>query len=113
MRQERTVQATLFEVFAQHEIGCELKAMAGWPARSDQPGGGRSAAAGGARDRAAGIAGGKRAALCPAQAAAPALLRRTGLSPRGFGVVPRLCPPAVGVVAKKVGAAPHDRGDPR
>src|SRR5271165_1121686 len=86
--------------------------MAGWPARSDQPGGGRSAAAGGARDRAAGIAGGKRAALCPAQAAAPALLRRTGLSPRGFGVVPRLCPPAVGVVAKKVGAAPHDRGDP-
>jgi transposase, IS5 family len=27
MRQERTVQATIFEVFAQHEIGCELKAM--------------------------------------------------------------------------------------
>jgi transposase, IS5 family len=31
MRQERTVQATLFEVFAQHEIGCELKAMSRWP----------------------------------------------------------------------------------
>jgi transposase, IS5 family len=30
MRQERTVQATLFEVFAQHEIGCELKAMSRW-----------------------------------------------------------------------------------
>jgi transposase, IS5 family len=30
MRQERTVQATLFEVFAQHEIGCELKAMSQW-----------------------------------------------------------------------------------
>ena len=27
MRQERTVQATIFEVFARHEIGCELKAI--------------------------------------------------------------------------------------
>ena len=27
MRQERT---TIFEVFAQHEIGCELKAMSQW-----------------------------------------------------------------------------------
>jgi IS5 family transposase len=27
MLRERTVQATIFEVFAQHEIGCELKAM--------------------------------------------------------------------------------------
>ena len=25
MRQERTVQATIFEVFAGHEIGCELR----------------------------------------------------------------------------------------
>src|SRR5216683_8299712 len=30
MRQERTVQATLFEVFARHEIGCELKAISQW-----------------------------------------------------------------------------------
>jgi transposase, IS5 family len=30
MRQERTVQATIFEVFAQHEIGCELKTMSQW-----------------------------------------------------------------------------------
>ena len=30
MRQERTTQATIFEVFAQHEIGCELKAMSQW-----------------------------------------------------------------------------------
>ena len=30
MRQERTVQATIFEVFAQHEIGCELKAISRW-----------------------------------------------------------------------------------
>src|SRR4029077_15464923 len=27
MRQERTVQATIFEVFARHEIGCALKAV--------------------------------------------------------------------------------------
>ena len=30
MRQERTVQATILEVFAQHEIGCELKAISQW-----------------------------------------------------------------------------------
>src|SRR5207248_8050010 len=30
MRQERTVQATIFEIFAGHEIGCELKAISGW-----------------------------------------------------------------------------------
>ena len=30
MRQERTIQATIFEVFGQHEIGCELKAMSQW-----------------------------------------------------------------------------------
>jgi IS5 family transposase len=30
MRQERTVQATIFEVFAGHEIGCELKAISQW-----------------------------------------------------------------------------------
>src|SRR5438105_3543144 len=30
MRQERTVQATIFEVFARHEIGCELKVISQW-----------------------------------------------------------------------------------
>lgn len=30
MRQERTVQATIFEVFAGHQIGCEMKAISGW-----------------------------------------------------------------------------------
>jgi IS5 family transposase len=33
MRQERTVQATIFEVFAGQEIGCELKAISQWPDR--------------------------------------------------------------------------------
>jgi IS5 family transposase len=30
MRQERTVQATIFEVFAGHQIGCELRAISDW-----------------------------------------------------------------------------------
>jgi transposase, IS5 family len=30
LRQERTIQATIFEVFAEHEIGCELKAISQW-----------------------------------------------------------------------------------
>ena len=30
MRQERTVQASIFDLFAGHEIGCELKTMSQW-----------------------------------------------------------------------------------
>jgi transposase, IS5 family len=30
MRQERTVQASIFDVFATHEIGHELKTMSQW-----------------------------------------------------------------------------------
>jgi transposase, IS5 family len=30
MRQERLIQATIFEVFAEHEIGRELKAISQW-----------------------------------------------------------------------------------
>ena len=30
MRQERTVQATIFDIFATHEIGRELKAVSDW-----------------------------------------------------------------------------------
>src|ERR1700732_4558990 len=30
MRQERALKATIFEVFARHEIGCELKAISPW-----------------------------------------------------------------------------------
>jgi len=30
MRQERTIQATIFEVFAGHQIGCELKTISDW-----------------------------------------------------------------------------------
>jgi hypothetical protein len=83
MRQERTVQATIFEVFAQHEIGCELKAMSQWldgqPALISLVAGDLRRQ--GVRDWSARITGGKRAALCAAQAAAPVKLRRAGLSP--------------------------------
>ena len=30
MRQERTVQASIFDLFAGHEIGRELKAISAW-----------------------------------------------------------------------------------
>ena len=30
MRQERTVQASIFDLFAEHEIGRELRAMSLW-----------------------------------------------------------------------------------
>ena len=30
MRQERTVQASIFDIFARHEIGCELKKASKW-----------------------------------------------------------------------------------
>ena len=30
MRQKRTVQASIFDLFAKHEIGCELKKPSQW-----------------------------------------------------------------------------------
>jgi IS5 family transposase len=71
MRQERTVQATIFEVFAGHQIGCALKAISDWldVQRALLSLVERSAARGAAPDRAVEAAGGNRIALCPAQAA--------------------------------------------
>src|SRR5438445_10252341 len=75
MRQERTVQATIFEVFAGHEIGCELKAISQWLDRQRAL---VSLVAGdlrrhglretGRRDRTPRPAGRGGAALCAAQA---------------------------------------------
>ncbi len=46
MRQERTVQASIIDLFASHEIGCELKAMSDWlDEHRDRLGGARPAAA--------------------------------------------------------------------
>jgi len=77
MRQERTVQATIFEVFARHEIGCALQAISQWldgqrPLVSLVVGDLRRPV--GARDRTAGVAGGDGSALCAAQATAAAEL---------------------------------------
>src|SRR6201993_5319143 len=104
MRQERTVQATIFEVFAQHEIGRELQAMSQW---LDGQRGLISLVAGDLRRQGVRETGRRglpaesvlRCALLKQQRTAE--LRRAGLSPRGFGVVLRFCPPAPGVVAKE------------
>src|SRR6202011_1038916 len=37
MRQERIIQATIFEVFARHEIGCEVKAISQMLGRQRPP----------------------------------------------------------------------------
>jgi IS5 family transposase len=76
MRQEHTVQATIFEVFARHEIGCALQAISQWLDEQRRLVSlvGRSAPPGGARDRTAGVAGGDGSALCAAKATAAAEL---------------------------------------
>jgi transposase, IS5 family len=65
MRQERTVQATIFEIFAGHEIGCALRAISQWldSQRAGEPGGGRFASPRTARNRTPRPAGGDGAAL--------------------------------------------------
>src|SRR5882762_9698439 len=112
MRQERTVQATIFEVFAGHEIGCELKAISQW---LDSQRALVSLVAGDLRRH--GLRETGRRGL-PAEAVLRCALlkqqrqlslRRAGLSPRGFGVVPGLCAIAAGVVAKEISAAPDDQ----
>src|SRR5689334_1216550 len=113
MRQERTVQATIFEVFAQHEIGCELKAISQW---LDGQLPLVSLVAGDLRRR--GVRETGRRGL-PAETvlrlrcsrAATAELRGVGLSPRRFGVVSRLCSPASEVVTEEIDAAPDDQRD--
>ncbi len=84
MRQERIIQANLFEIFATHEIGRELKQISGWldqhrpllrlvsnDLRRD----------GVCETRPAWPARGGRAALRAAETIPPVELRRTGVSP--------------------------------
>jgi IS5 family transposase len=114
MRQERTVQATIFEVFAGHQIGCELRAISDW-------------------------LDGQRALL----SLVASVLRRKGRRPTGRRGLPaetvlrcallkqqrqlsyeelafhledsasfsRLCPAAAGMVAKGIGAASNRQRD--
>ena len=90
----------IFEVFAaaRHRLRAEGDvAVAGWPTRADQAGGAAICGGSGVRETGRrGLPAESGAALCFAQAAAPAELRGAGLPPRGFCLVPRLCPPAVG-----------------
>ena len=112
MRQERTVQASIFDRFAGHEIGRELKAMppgsmstASWPAWSR-----RTCAERGQGDRAAGAAGGGGAALRPAQAAPPAELSGAGVpsgdsaSFRAFARLPHAWSPQKSVLHQTISA---------
>ena len=83
MRQERTVQASLFDLFAGHEIGRELKAMSQWLDEHRELVGlvaedlRRHSVRG---DRATGSVGRVGLALRASQAASPAELRGDGVS---------------------------------
>ena len=113
MRQERTVQATIFEVFARTRDRLRAEGdlgMAGWAARAGEPGGGRSAARRGcARPGGAGLPAETvlRCALLKQQRQLS--YEELAFHLEEFGLVSRLCPPAAGVVAEEVGAAPDDQ----
>src|SRR5436853_3414579 len=111
MRQERTVQATIFEVFAGHQIGCELKAISGW---LDGQRALVSVVSGDLRRE--GVRQTGRRGLPAETVLRCALLKQqrqisyeelafhledAGLSSGRFGVLSRLCPLAPGVVAEE------------
>jgi IS5 family transposase len=74
MRQERTVQSSIFDLFAEHEIGRELKAMSQWLDKNRDLLGlvTRDLRRHGLRETGPrGAAGRGSTALCAAQAASP------------------------------------------
>ena len=115
MRQERTVQASIFDVFAGHEIGRELKAMSEWLD------GHRALLGLVAEDlRRDGVRATGRQGL-PAEAVLRcALLKQyrqlsyeeLAFSSGGFRVVSGLRPAVVGVEPEEVGAAEDDQRHP-
>ena len=115
MRQERTVQASIFDLFAEHEIGRELKAMSQWLDEQRhllESGGWGPAPARGQGDRPRGPAGGGCAALRAAQAVSPAQLPGIGVPPGGLRLVPGVRPAAMGLEPEEVGPAQDDQRDP-
>ena len=111
MRQERTVQASIFDLFAGHEIGRELKAMSAWLDDHRELLGLVAADLrrhGLEGDGPLRPAGGERAALCGAQATPPAELPGGGVPSGGLGVVSRVRPAAARVEPEEVGAAQND-----
>src|SRR5258708_3111170 len=103
MRQERIIQASIFDIFAAHEIGRELKAISQW---LDEHRGLLGLVSGDLRQdevRDTGRHGlPAEAVLRCALLKIPATeLRGAGLSPRRFGVVSCLRPAAAGVDAEE------------
>ena len=115
MRQERTVQASIFDVFAGHEIGRELKAMSEWLDAH------RALLGLVAEDlRRDGLRATGRQGL-PAEAVLRCALlkqyRQLSYEELAFHleelrVVSGLCPAALGLEPEEVGAAEDDQRDP-
>ena len=116
MRQERIIQASLFDIFATHEIGRELKQISEW---LDQH---RALLRLVGSDlRRDGLRETGRRGLPAETVLRCALLKQhrqlsyeeLGVSPGRFGIVSRLCTRATGVVAEEVGAAADHQRDHR
>ena len=115
MRPERTVQASIFDVFAGHEIGRELKAMSKWLDDHRELAGLVAADLCQEGVKETGRQGLPAEAVlrCASQAVPPAELRGAGVPSRGLRVVPRVRKVAARLEPAKTGAAPDDQRDPR
>ena len=115
MRQVRTVQASLFDGYAGHEIGRELKAMSEWLDRHREL---LDVVTGDLCRHQVNQTGRQglpaesvlRCALLKQHRSAE--LRGTGVPSGGFGVVSGLCPPPHGLDTEEVRAAKDHRSDP-
>ena len=93
MRKVRTAQASIFEVFAEHEIGRELQAMSAWLDEHPELLAWVAEDLGTAQVQAIGREG----------MTAESVLRCAGVSSVGFGFLPGLCTFAGEVRAQEVG----------
>ena len=111
MRQDRIIQASIFDLFSEHEIGRELKAMSAWldahrevialvAAELCRPGG---------RD---GLPA-ESVLRCALLKQYRQLSYQAGVSSVGLRVVSRLCSAAVALVPEEVGPARDDQRDQR
>ena len=107
MRQERTVQASIFDLFAGHEIGCELKAMSQWLDEHRELLGqvAQDLRRHGVKQTGREGLPAEAVLLCAAQAVSPAQLPGTGVPSRGLRIVPGFCPAAMGMVSEEISAA--------
>lgn len=116
MRQERTVQGTLFDIFAEHEIGRELKAMSQWLDEHREVLGLVVADL-----RRHGLKDTGRQGLAAETVLRCALLKQhrqlsyeeLAFHLEEFGVVPRFCPAAAGMVAEEISVATNHQCDRR